>query len=366
MRTCIFGSALLPFLALQTSGQCAAASEWDQLKVPSPKSYLCYRSTSPVIIDGKLDDVSWARAPWTDEFADIEGAIKNNPRLRTRAKMLWDQRYFYIGAELEEPQVSGTLTNHDSVVFRDNDFEVFIDPNGDNHEYYEIEINALNTVWDLFLKRPYKDGGPAENAWEIPGLKTGVHVDGTLNDPRDADRGWSVELAIPWKVLGEFAHRPAPPRDGDQWRVNFSRVEWRYEIVAGKYEKPRGQKEDNWVWSPQGIIDMHRPEKWGYVQFTTARPGRAKLQADPAVPTRDLLMEIYYAEREFHSKQKSWSDSLEKLGLGDLGVRSPYAVRLKLTSDGFKATATLRLPFGKTEHWHITQESRLWKDSISS
>ena len=74
--------------------------------------------------------------------------------------MLWDDQYFYVGAELEEPDVWVTLTEHDSVIFRDNDFEVFIDPNSDNHEYYEFEINALGTFWDLLLPPPYKDGGP--------------------------------------------------------------------------------------------------------------------------------------------------------------------------------------------------------------
>ena len=101
--------------------------------------------------------------------------------------MLWDETYFYIAAELEEPNVWGTLTEHDSVIFHDNDFEVFIDPDGDNHEYYELEINALNTEWDLFLKKPYRDGGPAINEWEIPGLKTATHTKGKINDPTDLD-----------------------------------------------------------------------------------------------------------------------------------------------------------------------------------
>lgn len=353
--------ALLPLLTLLSQLERAAASDWDLLKVPSPKSYICLQTARPLKIDGRLDDVPWAIAPWTDEFADIEGRLRPKPRLRTRAKMLWDRQYFYIGAELEEPHVSGTLTNHDAVIFRDNDFELFIDPNGDNHEYYEVEINALNTVWDLFLKRPYKDGGPAENAWEIPGLKTAVHISGTLNDPSDVDRGWWVEIAIPWKVLGEFARRPAPPRNGDLWRVNFSRVEWRYEILDGSYHKPSGQKEDNWVWSPQGIIDMHRPEKWGYVQFTTTRPGAAKFRPDPDAPIRDLLMEIYYSEREYRAKQKRWSDSLESLGLEKLANERTQNVQLKLTSEGFEASASLKLPSGKIERWRINQDSRLWK-----
>ena len=138
-------------------------------------------------------------------------------------------------------------------------------------EYYEFEINALNTGWDLFLNKPYEHGGKARNEWEIPGLRTAVHIRGTLNDPRDRDDGWTVEMAFPWKVLGEFAHKPAPPNPGDEWRVNFSRVEWQHEVIEGRYRKLPNVREDNWVWSPQGVINMHVPEKWGRVRFVHAR-----------------------------------------------------------------------------------------------
>jgi hypothetical protein len=191
-----------------------------------PKTYTSPKTATPPKIDGRLDDAAWKSAPWTDFFVDIEGDSRPLPRYKTRAKMLWDDEYFYVAAEMEEPHVWATLTKHDSVIFHDNDFEVFIDPNGDTLEYYEFEINALNTGWDLFLDKPYRHGGKASNAWEIPGLKTAVHIDGTLNNPADEDRGWSVELAFPWKVPAEHAHKPAPPRNGDEWRVNFSRVQW--------------------------------------------------------------------------------------------------------------------------------------------
>ncbi len=235
--------------------------------VDLPKQYNCRQTATPVLIDGKLNDPSWRDAAWTDLFVDIEGDRKPRPRLRTRAKMTWDERYFYIAAELEEPDVWGTLTKHDSVIFQDNDFEVFIDPDGDTREYYEFEINALNTTWDLFLPRKYKEGGKAANSWEIPGLQSAVHVAGTLNDPRRKDKRWTVEIAMPWAALAQYAHKPAPPQPGDEWRVNFSRVEWQHRVVNGKYEKVPGTKEDNWVWSPQGVIDMHQPDKWGVVRF---------------------------------------------------------------------------------------------------
>lgn len=231
-----------------------------------PLRYKALRAKTPIQVDGKLDDPAWRAAPWTADFVDIEGDAKPRPRFRTRAKMLWDDEYFYVAAEMEEPHVWATLTEHDSVIFRDNDFEVFLNPSGDGLNYFEFEINAFNTGWDLFLAKPYKKQGRADNSWEIPGLKTAVHVDGTLNDPGDRDRGWTVEMAFPWAA---FASR-APvtrPKPGDTWRVNFSRVQWRVDIVDGKYVKTPGLKEDNWVWSPQGLIDMHVPEMWGYVRF---------------------------------------------------------------------------------------------------
>ena len=84
---------------------------------------------------------------------------------------------------MEEPHVWATLTEHDSVIFRDNDFEVFLNPTGDGMQYFEFEINALNTGWDLYLPKPYMKQGKADNSWEIPGLKTAVTVQGTLNNP---------------------------------------------------------------------------------------------------------------------------------------------------------------------------------------
>ena len=234
------------------------------------------------------------------------------------------------------------LTQHDSVIFHDNDFEIFIDPDGDNHEYYEIEINALNTEWDLFLKKPYRDGGPAINEWEIPGLKTAVHVSGTLNDPSDSDTSWSVELAIPWKSLAEHAHRPAPPKDGDQWRINFSRVEWRHEIAGGKYRKIPNTPEDNWVWSPQGKVDMHRPERWGYVQFSTAKPGQAAFPDRPSGGRFATGSSSSITPRGL-SSTKTRSGRLRSMNLKLPAAPGlpQHTTSLRLTPEGYEAAITV-------------------------
>lgn len=195
-------------------------ADWrDLMQRITPKGYLCRRAPTPIIIDGKLDDAAWAAAPWTDDFVDIQGDAKPVPRFRTRAKLLWDDNYLYIAAELTEPHVWATLTNHDSVIFRDPDFEVFIDPKGETQPYYEFEMNALNTTWDLLLDKPYMDGGKPHNEWEIPGAKTAVQIQGTLNESDDTDRGWTVEIAFPWNVLSAHARHAGPPEDGEQWRI---------------------------------------------------------------------------------------------------------------------------------------------------
>lgn len=239
-------------------------------KANAIREYACRRATSPIVIDGKLDDVAWNDAPWSDDFIDIEGSGKPAPRFRTRMKMLWDDTHLYFAAQLDEPHVWGTLTKKNSIIYNDNDFEIFIDPDGDGLNYYEFEVNALNTVMELVMDKPYHLEGKYTFI-DMPGLRSAVHVEGTLNDPRDEDRFWSVEVAMPWKSLERFAGSvSSPPKTGEVWRVNFSRVQWRHEVVDGKYVKiPKDKSpEDNWVWSPIGRVDMHRPGRWGKVRFS--------------------------------------------------------------------------------------------------
>jgi hypothetical protein len=276
--------------------------------------------------------------------------------------MLWDDQNLYIAAELEEPHVWATLTQHDSVIFHDNDFEVFLDPDADNHVYAELELNALNTTWDLLLTMPYRDSGRAINAWEISGLKTAVRVDGTLNDPRDRDRGWTVEMAWPWQGLKELTRRPTPPKDGDQWRINFSRVQWEHEIADGKYRKVKDKREDNWVWSPQGVIDMHQPERWGYLQFSSAEIGTAQFRPDPDRHARHLLHRVYHAQRDFHKARKRWARTLAELQLTTIPEARAGLVKLETTATGFEAS--IGSPGDKAEmpRWRIRTDSRVWKE----
>lgn len=279
-----------------------------------PRAYSALRVSSELTIDGQLNEAAWHRAQWSNDFVDIKGGDSSLPRYQTRFKLLWDDHYFYIGAELEEPHIWATISERDAVIYFDNDFEVFIDPDGDTHNYFEIEINALNTVWDLFLDKPYRDGAHPLNGWDIKGLKTAVHVAGTLNDPSDTDRAWFVEMAVPWQAFQFSKNKSAVPRLGDQWRVNFSRVQWHTEVHNGQYTKRKNAggrplREENWVWSPQGLIAMHYPEMWGFVSFAK---DSVRINPDPLrEQITALLWQIYYQQKNqyrAHGAYAGWKE----------------------------------------------------------
>ncbi|UCG28902.1 MAG: carbohydrate-binding family 9-like protein [Bacteroidales bacterium] len=332
-----------------------------------PRHYVCFTTDEPVTIDGILSESFWEEAEWTDDFIDIEGGHKPVPRFRTRVKMLWDRHYFYIAAELQEPHVWATLKQRDTVIFYDNDFEVFIDPDGDTHMYYEFEMNAFGTEWDLFLVKPYRDGGPAINGWNITGLKTGVEVYGTINDPGSEDEKWTLEIAMPWKILKECAGNSSLPENGDQWRVNFSRVEWQIDTTEGKYTRKKDPetgnllREDNWVWSPQGKVDMHAPETWGFVQFSerTVFEGTDTFYFNREEDVKWVLRQLYYKQRSYLKKESRYAGSLDELGLQNTSFKElPAIPQFFICGTQYEIIMPGFLP-GIT--WHIDNEGRTWK-----
>ena len=371
-----FVAALLLCLPVVAGAQ----AEWDPDYLISIQAerYTALRTSGSLTIDGALDEPSWQQAPWTQAFVDIEGDVRPKPRFETRAKMLWNDQYFYVAAYLQEPDVWATLKNRDDIIFRDNDFEVFIDPDWDTHNYYEYEVNAFATEWDLLLVKPYRDGAPAIHEWDIPGLLSATKVYGTINRPGDVDEGWSVEIAFPWDGISRPTRATIPPADGDVWQVNFSRVEWEVEAAEDgegyeKINEKRGDNwvakpEANWVWSPQGLVNMHFPEQWGFVRFS-------EQVVDSNAPTdfdlpqeyiaHRLLREIYWRQRVFQQEQKRYTAALDTLGVKHrIMTNFLWPPKLSVTDYGWEAwveEVTDLHGDGDISRWVITEDSRVFK-----
>jgi hypothetical protein len=335
-----------------------------------PRQYNSYQAEAPIKIDGIADENAWSKAIWSDDFTDIEGDKQPPPVMRTRLKMLWDQQYLYILAELEDPHIWATLHQHDTIIFQDNDFEVFVDPDGDGEKYFEIEINAHNTVMDLFMSKAYRVGGDALMTWDTKGIKTAVQIDGTLNNPRDKDKKWTVEMAVPFSAFA-FFNEGLTPKHGTRWRINFSRVEWDTDIVNGQYIKRKDPKtgrslpEHNWVWSPQGIINMHAPEKWGYLTFVSKPAGSAVVSTGlPAIEAaKEYLWDVWSRQQRYHRKHGKYANTLATLGITTTTVKVPnatYTLQMEAITDQFNATL---LNNNSKERCTINQEGKIFQNS---
>jgi hypothetical protein len=256
--------------------------------------YTVFFTPEPVKLDGRLESPAWLRSPKSPRFVDM---VSGQPGFfDTRMAALWDKKFFYVGFWIEEPNVCAELTERDSPVYQENDVEVFID-GGDC--YYEFQINALGTVYEVFyiwqdaMNSGNRFHGPkfdlsqrdvdvlggfqdemrygrhprgkrwAFMDWDFPGLKTAVYVDGRMNDPATVDTGWRVELAFPWEGMKVLAgNRKLPPKEGDIWRVDFSRFQ------KLQYNGTVAEPHPGWSLNPHGVYDSHIPECFTFVHFS--------------------------------------------------------------------------------------------------
>ena len=111
----------------------------------------------------------------------------------------------------------------------------------------------------------------------------------------------------------------------------------------------KGRPERNWVWSPQGVIDMHRPERWGYVQFAGPGGKPGDYRPDPAHGVQARLFETYYAQRAYREEHGRYARSAAELGLPGVGVTP--------TPRGYEAT--LAGPGGAT--WGVTHDALVFR-----
>lgn len=259
--------------------------------------YIARRTPVPLTVDGDLTKGPWARCERSHRFGDV---IDGHPALYdTRAAVLWDDQYLYVGFWCEEPYPNATISQRDGLIWRENDFEVFID-GGDT--YYELQVNALNNVYevlyiwqDAYKRDPryraapefdlvendarvfggnhdrkgfyfWNGSNPRGNRyaflnWDLPGLRTAVKIDGRLNDWNTVSRGLTIEIAFPWSGMRWLAGgRSLPPAAGDIWR-----------LFLGRYEKLRLNGEQvsvGWAWDEIGTDDNHAPERFTKILFS--------------------------------------------------------------------------------------------------
>lgn len=271
-------------------------SEQDTLKYPPCNvndipHYTSPKINSKVKIDGKLDESVWINAPRSSSFRDlISGAATIH---KTEVAVLWDEDFLYVGYWIEEPNLQATLTERDAPIYTNNDVELFI---AGPDAYYEFEINSYGTIYEVFFiweaayaskgyskmkifnrdqpgVKPFQGVGYKNHPrgqrigywnWDFPGLQSAVFLDGTVNNDQDRDRGWTVEIALPWSGMDALTTGRTlnlPPQDQEVWRMDFSRFN-QYK------EAPPVKDSGGWAWSPHGVWDSHVPECFTFIHFS--------------------------------------------------------------------------------------------------
>jgi streptogramin lyase len=267
MRYLIFGAMVVSLL--QTSSALVAATD-------GLPEYTVHRADSPIQVDGKLDELAWRNAT---SFGDFKFAWwENGKQEQTAARMLWDNEFLYVAYECQDAHVSAVQTERDSPVYKDDCVELFTAPNPHRpFNYFNIEMNVNQAILD----QHHPDGpGKSTSNWNARGIVIATSVDGTLNDDTDKDRGWVLEVAIPFANFAEVTGRPHP-RDGDVWHLNLNRL-------GGKTNAQYSQ------WSPGTAKSpaFHAPDTFGRVTFsllTSSQQAVKALKAAGYEPVSDFL-----------------------------------------------------------------------------
>ncbi len=221
-------------------------------------TYVCHRSGSKILIDGRPTEDVWEHAEPAGPFSLWDG----EPAARTtQARLLWDAQNLYLAVDCADPDIHATMARRDENLWEENEVvELFADANGDERCYLEFEVNPRNTVLDLII--PEAGGGGSlvgKKCWDAKGLRSAVVKESTARAGEWVR--WTVELAIPMDCFLDAPN--CPPAEGDEWRVNLYRVDQ----SAGEVEFQ--------AWSPTNTEkpNFHVPDRFGVLRFTEALAG---------------------------------------------------------------------------------------------
>jgi hypothetical protein len=216
-----------------------------------------------VRLDGKLSEYAWENVADTGMFVNVAtGKSAADSPVQGSAKLIWDETALYLGVTVKDQDLVGGFDKKqtDPHLWTKDCVEIMIDPDGDgdNKDYYEIQVNPQNLVFDSFFdgyNQPRKepDGPFGHEEWSSK-LESAVQLKGTLDNSKDKDEGYVVEIKIPWASLDKA--KKLPPEPGSSWRLNLyamhdnQGVAWSPILGQGNFHKASRFGRVEWVTQP--------------------------------------------------------------------------------------------------------------------
>lgn len=219
----------------------------------SEYSYVATRCDEGIIVDGVLEETAWKNAEALTLKRNKTGEAVENETIMTWTKTCHDGQNLYIAFSCNDPDIWSNYTKRDEHLWKHEVVEVFIDTDDDPNTYVEIEVSPRNILFDSYIVVPTSIDVEETARFDLPGIKTAVQVDGTLNNRDDVDKKWTVEIAIPFKDLVENVDDM--DLENTEWKINYYRI-----------NKDRDGDTGGYAWSPT-YLNFHVPSKFGILKF---------------------------------------------------------------------------------------------------
>ena len=242
----------LPIIFVLALIGCADPPKPEAPEPPVVRAAECRWAAGPIQIDGRSDESAWESAQELTGFSIFWE--KKPGATHTSAKLLWDEKYFYFTADMEDYDLYADVTEQNGMCWLNDVFEIFLKPVVNKQAYYEFQVNAVNTRLEMFL--PSRGAGGYKRFAPISklGMESAVRLRGTLNKFDDKDGGWTVEGRIPWTVFQATGGKPQP---GAKWKFALCRFDYSWTL-----EQPEQTST-----APLTRPDFHRYEDYGELTF---------------------------------------------------------------------------------------------------
>ena len=225
----------VPLSALAALLACAYAAAGEPAAAP-----LCaVRIAAPPPIDGQLDEPSWARLPAAAGFAELGSAGTRRAFRQTSLRACYDADALYLGVVCLEPDpasIVAKVAERDGAVWLEDAVELFLQPDLGSARYFHFIVNANGVYYDALVQ----DAG-----WDAD-----IKVKAARFDTH-----WQLELAIPWRALGQSC-----PVEGARWGFN----------VAREHRPPGAPEWSTWMPLQEGRQTFGVPERFGRLRFVSS------------------------------------------------------------------------------------------------
>jgi hypothetical protein len=236
--------------ALRLHVQATASATAPPAEMPVPR-LIARRATGPIQIDGKLNEADWKAAQNTDGLVN---PLSGQPgAFEARVQVLYDAEAIYCAFLVADEFLQSSFTQNDDHLWEQDTVEVMFDPDGDTKNYFELQVSPRGVHFDTRYDSPRQPRPFGHVDWSSQ-VQAKAQVDGTLGDNKP-DKGYAVELKVPWTAFAVGERPLQRPSAGDTWRINFFVMDAQEHAIRAV------------AWSAPRIGDFHTLEKFGRVVF---------------------------------------------------------------------------------------------------